>query len=91
MSNDNKFFEDFSKLAGSAMNNAMGSMSQAKEQFDEMVKHKMEILLDGMDLVTREEFDVVQKMAAKSLTEQKNLEKRLENLEETLIKTKEKG
>lgn len=84
MSNDNKFFEDFSKLAGSAMNNALGSMSQAKEQFDQMVRHRMEALLDGMNLVTREEFDVMQKMVEKSRTEQEKLEKRLQKLEKML-------
>lgn len=84
MSNDNShnnFFEDFSKLAGSAMNTAMGSALQAKEQFEQTLKQQIESLLSSMDLVTREEFEVVRQMAEKARKENIALQERIETLE----------
>ena len=40
--NNNKLFEDFTKLAGSAMDTAMHSMADAKAQFDALVGQKLD-------------------------------------------------
>ena len=46
-----------------------------------MVRHQLDRLLAGMDLVTREEFDAVKEMAAEARTENEKLEARLAVLE----------
>ncbi len=63
MSQDNKFFEDFSKLAGSAMNQAFSSIAELKVNFDAAISHRLDKILADKKLVSREEFEVVKKMA----------------------------
>lgn len=81
MSQDNKVFEDFMKLAGSAMGTAFNSASEMKNQFNQTVNAQIEEFLAKHDLVTREEFEVVKEMAAKAAQENKELLKRIEKLE----------
>ena len=84
MSNYNKMFEDFNKIAGSAMNTAFHSVADFKKQYDQVIKQQSEMLLGHLDLVTREEFDVVKEMLSKSRSEQQNLKKQITELEKKL-------
>lgn len=79
--NNNNFFEDFTKLAGSAMDTAMHSMADFKAQFDAMVSSRLDSILNEKNLVSREEFEVVKKMAEKARSEQEKLEKKVKELE----------
>lgn len=81
MAKDNKFFEDFIKMAGSAMDTAFHSVNDMKTQFESMVQQRIESYLKKMHMVSREEFEVVKAMAAKAREEQEALQKRLEVLE----------
>jgi len=49
-----------------------------------LVRQRLERLLDGMNLVTREEFDAVKAMAAKARSENEALNKRLAAMEEVI-------
>ncbi len=82
MSKDNKFFEDFVKLAGSAMDTAFNSMSDMKNQFEEAVSHKIDEVLKKRNLVTREEFEIVKEMLEKARLEQEKLKKKIKDLEQ---------
>ena len=84
MNKENKFFEDFSKLAGSAMDTAFNSFADMKSQFDHAVHEKVEELLKKHELVTREEFEVVRQMAEKARLEQEKLSKKVTALEKKL-------
>lgn len=77
MQTENKFFDDFARLAGGAFN-AFGAF---KTEFETQMRQHMELLLARMKLVTREEFDAVQAMAAKAREEQEALAKRVAALE----------
>lgn len=77
---DNNFFDEMNKLAGSAFSMAAGM----KHETEGMIKTHFESWIESMDLVKREEFEVAKEMAAKSLEAQKELEKRIAKLEKAL-------
>jgi BMFP domain-containing protein YqiC len=77
MQKDSRFFEDLSKMAGTAA----GGMFEMKREFDALVAHQLEKLLRHMNLVTKEEAESLREMAAKLRTEQEELKKRLNALE----------
>ena len=77
MAAPNRVFEDAARVAGGAM----GTLAGVKREVENMVRHQLDRLLAGMDLVTREEFDTVKEMAAKARTENEKLEARLAALE----------
>ena len=77
MAAPNRFFEDAARVAGGAM----GTFAGVKREVESMVRHQLDRLLAGMDLVTREEFDAVKEMAAKARMENEKLEARLAVLE----------
>lgn len=87
MSKDNTFFNDLSRLFGSAMDTAFNSAADMRAQFDHIVQQKMQELLKAQQLVTREEFEVVKAMAEKARLEQTALAKRLAELEGKKKKT----
>ena len=78
MQKDNKFLEDMARLASGA---AGGFMSM-KRDIEAMVSAQLEKLLQKMNLVTKEEFDTVQRMLAKAREEQVEIKKRLDRLEQ---------
>jgi BMFP domain-containing protein YqiC len=80
MQKDNKFFDDMAKLA----TGAAGSFVEMKREMEDLVSYQIEKLLQKMDLVTREEFDAVAGMLAKSREEQENLKKKLAEIEKKL-------
>lgn len=80
MQKDSKLFDDFSKLAGSAM----GTIGDMKREVEAMIMDKMEKLMTRMQLVKREEFEVVRLMAEKARAEQERLSQRLAEMEKLL-------
>lgn len=77
MQSQNRFFDDMAKVA----NSAAGVASGLREEVEMRVREQMERLLQRMDLVTREEFEVVREMAAQARQEQEALSARLAELE----------
>lgn len=59
----------------------MGTLAGLKREVEGVVRHQLDRLLAGMDLVTREEFDTVREMAVKARMENEQLEARLVALE----------
>ncbi len=80
MQKDSKIFEDLAKMASSAGSTFL----EMKRDVEQMSISQMEKLLRKMDLVTRDDFIVVQDMATKARTEQEKLEKRVAELEKKL-------
>lgn len=77
MQNQNKFFEDISKV----MTNAMGVAQGAKSEAETAMKSWMDRWLADRDFVSREEFDAVRLMAQKAREENASLSARLDALE----------
>ncbi|MFP6728467.1 MAG: accessory factor UbiK family protein [Alphaproteobacteria bacterium] len=80
MSANRRLFDDVSKLATSAA----GLVQGAGREAEMLLGHRLERILDRMDLVTREEFDVVKEMATQARMENELLAKRLTVLEEVI-------
>jgi BMFP domain-containing protein YqiC len=77
MQSQNRFFDDFARLAAGAV----GALSGVKSEVELRLREQLERLLAGMDLVDREEFEAVKAMAAKARAEQEDLAARLAALE----------
>jgi BMFP domain-containing protein YqiC len=75
-----KFFDELSKL----MTNATGAAQGVRKEVDGLVQSQVERVLNNMNMVKREEFDVVRDMAEKARMENERLEKRLADLESKL-------
>lgn len=82
MQSQNRLFEDMAKLASGALGAAAGIRGEMEALF----RQQMERVLHDMDLVTREEFEVVRLMAEKARMENEALAARLAALEEQLAK-----
>lgn len=80
MQTENRFFDDFARLAGGAFN-ALGAL---KSEVEGQVRQQVEGLLARMKLVTREEFDAAQAMLVKAREEQEVLSARVAALEERI-------
>jgi len=74
---DSRLLDDLARVAGSAL----GAVSGMRGEVEAAVRRRLEQALSGMDLVSRDEFDAVQEMAAKARTEQETLTKRVAELE----------
>lgn len=80
MQTQNRLLDDLARVA----NGAIGTLSGVKNEVETIVRQRLESLLANMDLVTREEFDAVQAMAAKAREEQEALTERIAKLEAAL-------
>ena len=80
MQTNNRFFDDIARVA----NGAMGAAAGLRNEVEALVRDRMQRLLADMDLVRREEFEVVKAMAAKARTEQEDLAARVAALEAAL-------
>ncbi len=80
MQTQNRFFDDLARLASGAF----GAVSGMKSEMEARLKDQLERVLDGMNLVRREEFEAVKAMAAKARSEQEDLDRRLALLEARL-------
>lgn len=80
MQTDNPIIDDIAKLASGAA----GTLHGMRQEIEAAVKARIERLAGGMDLVPREEFEVVRAMAQKAREENEALGARLEALEKKL-------
>ena len=77
MQKDNKIFEDLAKMASGAA----GGFMDMKRELEGMVSGQLERLLQKMNLATKDEYETLKAMLAKSREEQEELKKRVEELE----------
>lgn len=77
---DNKLLDDLARMAGGAL----GALSNLREEAEARLRQQFEQILSRMDIVTREEYEAVQAMAAKARTEQETLTERVTTLEATV-------
>ena len=80
MQSQKPFFDDLARVASGAM----GALSGLRAEMEAMMRQQMERFTSGLDLVPREEFEVVRAMAAKARLEQEALEARVAALEAQL-------
>lgn len=80
MQTDNKFFDDLAKLGQSAV----GTLHGVKGEAEAALRARLEQVLLGMDLVSREEFEVVRDMAKEARAQNDLLLKKINLLEESL-------
>jgi BMFP domain-containing protein YqiC len=76
----NRIFDEMARLMGDAANVAQGVRREAETMF----RTQMERFVADMDLVKREDFDVVREMASKARAENVELKKRVAELEKAL-------
>lgn len=86
MQSDNKLFSDLARLGQSAA----GTLHGAKAEVENKIKSRLESALQDMDLVSREEFEVVREMAVAAREENAELLKRIDALEKKSAKKKKK-
>jgi BMFP domain-containing protein YqiC len=80
MQTDNRFLDDLARVA----TGALGALTGVRSEVESRLREQLERVLARMDLVTREEFDAVQAMAAQARLEQEKLLQRIEALEAKL-------
>lgn len=86
MQTENRFFDNMGRMAGGALN----ALTDLKAEMEAHFHQKMENVLGGMHLVTREEFEAVRALAARAREEQESLAARLAALEAELAALKGK-
>ena len=84
MQTRNRLLDDLAKVANSAVNVAAG----LKGEINARVIQQFERVLDGMELVNRDEFEAVKAMAAEARAENERLAARLAKLEAATAGTK---
>ncbi len=77
---NSRFFDEVAKL----MTNAAGAAQSVRKEVDGMVQSQVERVLNNLNIVKREEFDVMRDMVEKARTENIRLEARIEVLERKL-------
>lgn len=77
MQTDNRILDDLAKLA----TGAMGAAGALRSEADSALRAWLDRRLATLDLVTREEFEVVREMAARAREENERLAARLDALE----------
>lgn len=80
MQTDNPILDDLAKLAGGAA----GAVHGMKREIEAAVKTRIERMISDLDLVSREEFEVVHDMARLARQENESLQKKIEQLEARL-------
>ena len=76
------YFEDMSKIAGNAFDTALSFQQELQKNINQFIQEK----LSSLDLVKREEFEIVKMMAEKAREENEILKKKLEEIEKKLAK-----
>ncbi len=79
----NRMFDEFAKL----MTDAAGAAQGLKREGEEFFRTQADRMMTNMDVVKREEFEVVRDMAIKALDENEALKVRLAALEGDAPKT----
>jgi BMFP domain-containing protein YqiC len=79
---NSKFFDELAKLMGNAATAAQG----VRKEVDTLVQGQVERVLNNLNVVKREEFDVVKEMAEKARSENDALARRIAELESRFAK-----
>lgn len=74
---DSRFLDDLARVASGAL----GAFGGVREQMEAQLRAPLERMLRQLDLVSREEFEAVQALAARAREEQEKLANRVETLE----------
>jgi BMFP domain-containing protein YqiC len=77
---NNPFLDQFAKM----MTDAAGAAQGVRREVETVMKAQGEKVLNTMDVVKREEFEVVKAMAERARAENEKLEARIEALEAAL-------
>jgi len=77
MQSQNRIFDDLARVASGAV----GALAGVRGEVESRVRDRLERVLAGMDLVSREEFEAVRVMAARAREEQEVLLARIAALE----------
>lgn len=77
---DSKLLDDLARVASGAMGTVFG----VRDEMEAQMRQRLERVLARMDVVSREEFEVVRAMAARAREEQETLERRVVELESRL-------
>ena len=77
---NSRFFDEVSKL----MTGAAGAAQNVRKEIDTLVQNQVERVLNNLNIVKREEFEVVKDMAEKARMENSKLEARIVELEKKL-------
>jgi BMFP domain-containing protein YqiC len=75
-----RFFDELAKL----MTNAAGAAQGVRKEVDTLVQTQVERVLNNLNVVKREEFDVLRDMAEKARSENDALAARIAELESKL-------
>ena len=77
MQTRNPLLDDLAKL----MSGALGAAGGMREEMEARLRERLQRVLAGMDLPTREEFEAVKELASRARAAQEQLEARLAALE----------
>lgn len=80
MQTRNPLLDDLAKL----MSGAMGAAGGMREEMEARLRDRLQRVLSGMDLPTREEFEAVKELASRARAAQEKLETRVAALETAL-------
>lgn len=80
MQTNNRVFDDLAKVASGAASALVG----VKDEINGLIRQQVDRLVAELELVSREELDAVQDMAANARAEQERLEARVADLEARL-------
>lgn len=80
MQTNNPMFEELARL----MSGAMGTMAGMREEAEAQMRQQIERVFRRLDMVTREDFEAVEEMAATARAEQEVLAERVAALEAKL-------
>jgi BMFP domain-containing protein YqiC len=78
-----RFFDELAKM----MTNAAGAAQGVRREIDTLVQAQVERVLNNINVVKREEFEVVRDMAQKAREENDRLQQRINELEARLNST----
>ena len=86
MVNKTKILSELSKIAA----DAMSTFSGFKKEVETIVKLRVNRIINNMNLVKREEFEILKKMVQKLIIENKKLKNKTKNKQPPVIKKKKK-
>jgi len=81
-----RILDDIARLT----NGAAGVASGMRDEIESLIQHRLERVLENLDLVRREEFEAVEAVAIRAREEQEALEKRVAALEKKLATARKK-
>jgi len=87
MQSENKFVDDLAKL----FSGALGAASGLRGEMEQRLRQPLERLVAQMNLVNREEFEVIKAVAEAARTEQEALSARVVELEARLARLEAAG